>query len=202
MTDQPTELLLAAIKEFRTKAFAAYELAKAAHASSAKDAQQTVAAAKDFVTTSQVFWSALRIFESTLHYGAWSIRDDWATWNHIGVTNVKPHEEGVYETSAFTWGRHEWSFSLKDKRPSYSGDDTFAMLTVEYDSRTVMELRIVTDHNSDFDNWRLVDVQALVVGPWVALLTEMATKMELAEQHRRLENEAEHVRAQAARIKL
>jgi hypothetical protein len=201
MADQHTELLIAAIREFRTKAQAAFELAKTAHQSSMKDAEQTVAAANEFIEETQLFWSALRMHDKTQHYHAWCARNEWDKWNVIGVTNVKTYgDDEAPNTSAFTWGQHAWAFSLTDV--SYTGDSKFGTLSVECDGQAVMEVRMVTDFDVEYDSWRLSSIRALVVGPWVAALTEMATKMELAEQHRWLEMQAEQVRAQAARIKL
>lgn len=201
MADQPAEMLIAAVNEFRVKARNAFELARTAHDSSMKNAEQTVAAAKDFLDKTQLFWSALRMYESTEHYHAWCKQDDWARLNVIGVTNIFAHEDEVPETSAFTWGNQVWAFTLSDV--SYFNSSKYGTLLVEHQGRPVMKVRMSADCHADYDGgWRLVDIEALVVGPWVASLTEMATKMELAEEHRRLEDHAEQVRAQAARIRL
>ncbi len=200
MADQSTELLLAAVREFRAKARSAFELAKAAHSSTTKDAAQTIAAARELVEKAGLFGAALKMYDSTHHYHAWCKRDDWPTWNVIGVTNVKTYEEPLPYASAFTWGQHDWAFSLRDV--SYFDDSKFGTLAVECDGQPVLELRIADHSNKDYDDWRLSDVEALVVGPWIAALTEMSTKMDLAENYRRLETQAAQTRKQAARIRL
>ncbi|MGH7076309.1 MAG: hypothetical protein ACREFD_19235 [Stellaceae bacterium] len=202
MTERQNEWIIAAIEEFRAKMFEAFKQAEAVHAASVKDSEQAIAAAKEFVTKANLFGAALEMYESTRHYHAWCKHDDWSVWNVISVTNVKEQAAARPDTSGFTWREHAWAFLLRDKRPSYSGDKTFATLSVECDGEPVMELRIVTDHDSEFDRWRLVDVQALAVGPWAAELTEMAATMELAKQNRQHEANTERMREQAARIKL
>lgn len=202
MTKSQNALLVAAIQEFQAKVLDAFESAEAAHAETIEDAEETVAAAKEFVIGSNLFGAALEMYESTHHYHAWCKHDDWTVWNVIGVTNVKEQPAALPESSGFNWGGHAWVFSLGNKRPSYSGDETYATLSVEFDGEAVMELRVVTDHRSEFYRWRLVDVNMLSVGPWAAALTEMAATMKLTEQHRQLEEDAEILREQAAHIKL
>lgn len=199
MADDHTTLLIAAIKEFRAKARSAFELAKVAHASSTQSAAQKVAAAKEFIAETRTFRSALEMYQSTAMYPFLCTHDDWAEWNVIGVTNVKTWDEGLSGTSAFTWGKHDWAFALNDD--GHFDKRKYGALTVEYNGQAVMELRLVTD-NPEYDDWRLVDVRALVVGPWVAVLTEMAMRMELAEENRQLSDEAKQLRSKAARIRL
>ncbi|MBI1359564.1 MAG: hypothetical protein GC155_04690 [Alphaproteobacteria bacterium] len=201
MADQHTALLIAAINEFRTKANAAFELAKTAHGAATKDAAQTVAEAREFVTKAGLFSAALEMYESTQHYHAWCKHDDWAALNVIGVTDIVAHEDEMPETSAFTWAKQVWAFTLSDV--SYFNSSKYGTLLVEHQGRPVMKVRMSADCHADYDSgWRLVDIEALVVGPWVAVLTEMATKMELGERYRQLEQQAQQVRAQAARIVL
>jgi hypothetical protein len=190
-----SELIAAAVAEFRAKMFEAFKAAEAAHNADLTDAKDALARAADFVNKAGLLGATVRLFEGTRFYHSWAKRGDWSEYNILGVTLNQGEPPG------FRWRERDWGFALGDKRASHSGDETWATLSVTCDGALVMELRIATDHVTEFDRWRLISVEALSVGPWVSDLTEMDATMELVKQQKRHELDAWRFQDKASRIK-
>lgn len=193
--------LLAAVEGFRSKVREALAEAEIGHRKSLRSAQETIKAARDFVTKSDVGGAALRVYDSTLPYHAWSKRDDWAKWNVIGVTEVRERTGPLPNCTGFRWRDRYWVFALEEHGSSYSDDEALGRFSVEVDGELVMELAVAKSF-WEFACWRPIDVYAFTIGPWVGTLVEMDATLELGKQQRSAEMEAERLEHRASRIKL
>lgn len=168
---------------------------------------EKVSAAREFVRNSKVGMAAIGVWAATIHYSAWCKREGWPKLNYIGVSDIADDPLGTRgfrlpESTGFRWRERAWMFTLDDRRPSYTGHDTYARFRVWVDVDLVMELTAAKGPLSEYFEWAVSDVNALTVGPWVGALVEMWAELRLGELRREAETETARLEAQAARIKL
>jgi hypothetical protein len=199
----PADELLAAIEVLRSTAAHAMHRAEDQHREDVRTAEQTIAAARDFMTKSGVGDAACRVYDATKPYDAWCKREDWPKWNVLGVTEVTGGDAERGKTIGFRYRDRKWEFTCtrQDNCGYFHSDQSYATLSVLCDENRVLELAIAQGFE-EFDDWHAVDINALRVGSWVADLVEMDVLLDKHQKQRWATKDTQRMQEQASRIKL
>jgi hypothetical protein len=119
------------------------------------------------------------IYDECKNYPSWSKRDDFASWNKLGITNPLGSELFEKNTQmSFEFNNQTWMFKARE----WTGyQDSFLDLTFHEDGAEVFEVQYLQKYNEHGTKFLTTDVKAFQrKGNWAKTLTELEAKLEIA----------------------
>jgi hypothetical protein len=203
----PEKALSKALSEYETHY---YKKVSNALDSGAEEAKKVVSQARDFITNSRLAYALCRpVFEHVRHWPSWSKHEDFQKYCNGPFRYI----DGSYEPSAkpkttivtFSYNSSIYTLKFIDEGMfEWATDDmnTYGKLEIIIADKTVLGLDVKKDISNDLAHWWLTDVYALLPGPWMKELIEMAAYIDGARARESAEFHNRDALERAARIKL
>jgi hypothetical protein len=167
-------------------------------------AEEIVEKAAEAVRTSHLDIVVPYLWEEMKHWPSWSKLEPKGRW-------TAPVEIGDLDGDSsakkpwIEWRTAGFLFRLEFEAARMSFDDEgqeYADIGVSVDDIEVARLRFTRNAANEFERWRFVGVDALVIGPWMAQLVEFYSTIRGVKEQQQTERTSGFYTTRAARINL
>jgi hypothetical protein len=186
-----------------------YERVTGAADQSATEARDIVRKANEFVSESRISYALCRaVYDHVQHWPPWSRHDDFSKYcvspfeyiDEASDSGKKPSTTTV----TFSYLGQRYTIRLIDEDMFSWADDSncYGKMELLVADEVVLGLDVAKDISRDYSYWGATNVFALVPGPWMKELVEMAAHIDgTRARERQSDNDRDALR-RASRIRL
>jgi hypothetical protein len=160
---------------------------EADRAKEAERAKELVQQANELIRQSGLGNALIKLMEDVKYWSTWRQRGDFQKYVKFPATDILAEEEQNKEsrtvtTVYFVYKNKRYGLLMTDEGHSWDGDSKVANVDFIADDAVVLSLRVGQD-NDGLSEWRLVDVNALTIGPWTKDLLEIAAYIKVGNEN-------------------
>lgn len=184
------EILIETVTDFRTKMQTIEDRKAAEYEAAIGDAQMRIANAEDFVKRTGLDRSLPMILQETWHWAAWTKRGEKLDLDKkIGFEVIDGGEmkDGADEKKVLTfrYAGEVYILFFTQHRSYDDGENNYGAIKLVTIEEEVLILMTVSQRiEAEYSDWRYLQVNALIIGPWVGHIIELDEKIKASDEER------------------
>lgn len=184
------ELLVESVTEFRTRMQAIEDQKAAEYEASLKGAQERIVYSDSFVKRTGLDRALPMILKETWHWAAWSKRGEPpALAKEIGFEIVDGEDlkddEDETKALAFRYAGVMLILFFKQHRSYEDVENNYGSIKlVTAEGEVLISISVAQRIGAEYYDWRYVQVDSLIIGPWVGHIVELEETIRAAAEER------------------